>query len=209
MRGRLRGSGNTGGNPGADDDDDDPPRGNDNPPRGGGGSGGSMNTADVEALVQRALKRDRELARRDAEKASRQAYFEEIAERKREKRAAGKKKKHHNADDSADGDEADPDTGTLSRRAAGQWQSVHTRITQRSCLRGGQGGPGTQYQSPISKGELGEAREHIPTMPDGKQLCIKQATHDGCDRDPCYFSHAELPAMMSSPAAIKCLPCVV
>ena len=76
-------------------------------------------------------------------------------------------------------------------------------------LRGGQGGPGTQYQSLISKDELGEAREHIPTTPDGKPLRIKQATHDGCDRDPCYFSHAELPAMMSSPAAIKCLPCVV
>jgi len=46
-------------------------------------------------------------------------------------------------------------------------------------------------------------------MPDGKPLCIKHTTHGGCDRDPCYFSHAELPAMMSSPAAIKRLPCVV
>ena len=58
MRGRLRGSGNAGSNPGADEDDDDPPRVNDDPPRGGIISGashfcfGSMETADVEALVQ-------------------------------------------------------------------------------------------------------------------------------------------------------------
>ena len=103
MRGRLRGSGNAGSNPGADEDDDDPPRVNDDPPRGGIISGashfcfGSMETADVEALVQRALLREER--RSDADKASRAAYFTELAERRKEKRAAGKKKNHHNADE--------------------------------------------------------------------------------------------------------------
>ena len=86
---------------------------------------------------------------------------------------------------------------------------MHKRISHGTRLRGGAGGPGTQHPSLISKGELAEAREHIPTMPDGKKLCTKRATHDDCDRDPCCFSHAELPSMMSSPEAIICLPCVV
>ena len=194
MRGRLRGSGTNGGNPGADDDD--------NPPRGGDGSGGSMNATDVEALVARTLKSERELTQRNADHKARRE--------REEKRGAGKKKTRK-YDDSVDGNEAEPDTGTVSMslRAAGQFAYQHKRISLPSRLRGGGGGPGTQYPSLISKDELAEAREYIPTMPDGKQLCIKRATHDDCDREPFYLSHAELPTMMSSPEAIKCLPCVV
>ena len=192
MRGKLRGAGTNASNLAADDGG--------GVTRGGGDSGGAMNATDVEALVACALKSERELMQRNAERKTR---------REREgKRGAGKKKARKSGD-SADGDEAELDTGTVPHRVARQFAKLHTRTSHGTRLRGGAGGPGTQFPSLITNDELAEAREHIPTMSDGKQLCIKRAKHDDCDRGPCYFSHAELPTMMASPEAIKCFPCNV